>query len=223
MATLIALRHGRSTANADGILAGRTPGVELDDVGRQQADDAGARLSGVPLAAAVRSPILRCEQTLERALTAAKTTVDTHVDDRFVECDYGEWTGRTLSELAREGCWDDLQTRPTTITFPQGESMASLFARVSAGVRDWNERVGDGVWLLASHGDPIKAIVAEALGLPLDQFQRIVINPGALCVISYPAGGFPMVNGVNLTAGHVRHHLGHGRAAQVGGGTGAGV
>lgn len=222
MATLIALRHGQSTANADGILAGRTPGVALDDIGRRQADEAGARVTDVGLAAAVRSPILRCEQTLDRALAAAGSPLAPSVDERFIECDYGQWTGRPLTELAQEGCWADLQHHPTSIVFPEGESMASMFARVSHGVRDWNQRVGDGVWLLVSHGDPIKAIVAEAMGLALDQFQRIVINPGALCVISYPADGFPMVNGVNLTAGHVRCHLGSSQA-QVGGGIGAGV
>lgn len=225
MATLLLLRHGRSTANTAGTLAGRLPGVHLDEHGRTQAASVGERLAGVELAALVRSPILRCEQTLDLVARAAGLTLTPVVDDRFSECDYGEWSGRPLKELAEEGCWHAIRTTPSQVSFPGGESMAAMFARVVDGVRDWNARVGAGTWLLVSHGDPVKAIIADALGLPFDQFQRIAVDPASITVISYPdAGqdGFPVITGMNLISGLIAPHIPRSpeQAGQVGGGAG---
>jgi probable phosphomutase (TIGR03848 family) len=187
MATVILLRHGRTTANADGGLAGRSP-VELDEVGRSQAAAVAERLRGVPLAAVVTSPLPRCRQTLELALPGVPATVD----DRLVECGYGDWQGRPLSELAKDPLWPVVQLHPSAVTFPgeDGESMAAMAARAVAAVRDWDARVAaasgeHAVWLACSHGDVIKAIVADALGLHLDLFQRLVVNPGSLTAIRY--------------------------------------
>lgn len=210
MATLILLRHGRSVANTNGILAGRAPGVGLDVGGKTQAQAVGERLHGVPLAAAVHSPLQRCQETLNLALSAAGLAPQhTAADDRFTECDYGLWTGRLLSELVNEPLWQTIQQTPSQVTFPEGESMTSMLSRVCAGVAEWNERVGaHGIWLLAGHADPIKAILSDALGQPFDQFQRIHVDPASISVVHYPPQGAPMVLTTNTKAGQVTDILG---------------
>jgi probable phosphomutase (TIGR03848 family) len=185
VATVLLLRHGRTTSNADGTLAGRQP-VELDDVGRKQAVAAGHRLAGIPLAAVVTSPLLRCRQTLAEALPA----VNPATDERLTECGYGDWTGKELKKLAKDPLWKVVQAHPSAVTFPGGESMAAMAARAVGAVREWDatvtaERGPDALWLACSHGDVIKAIVADALGLHLDQFQRIVADPASVTVIRY--------------------------------------
>ncbi|MET0422918.1 MAG: histidine phosphatase family protein, partial [Actinoplanes sp.] len=100
MATLLLLRHGRTTANATGTLAGRQP-VELDDTGRGQAERAGVRLRALPLAAVVSSPLIRCRQTLELALPDATPAID----EGLIECGYGDWEGKPLKELSGDPLW----------------------------------------------------------------------------------------------------------------------
>ncbi|MBO4209332.1 MSMEG_4193 family putative phosphomutase [Micromonospora echinofusca] len=185
VATLLLLRHGRTTANADGGLAGRQP-VELDETGRAQATAAGARLAGLPLAAVVTSPLIRCRQTLELALPAAEPVAE----ERLIECGYGAWEGQPLRTLAKDPLWPVVQQHPSAVVFPDGEPMAAMAARSVAAVRDWDARVTaahgpDALWLACGHGDVIKAIVADALGLHLDLFQRIVVDPASVTVIRY--------------------------------------
>jgi probable phosphomutase (TIGR03848 family) len=183
--TVLLLRHGRTTANAAGVLAGDLP-VELDDRGREQAQAVGIRLADVPLAAVVTSPLRRCRQTLELALPGRVPTVEAGL----TECGYGAWVGRPLKELAEDPLWTTVQQHPAGVTFPGGESMAAMATRAVAAVRDWDARVAvehgpDAVWIASSHGDVIKAIVADALGLHLDLFQRINVDPGSITAIRY--------------------------------------
>ncbi|MFI6230138.1 histidine phosphatase family protein [Micromonospora echinospora] len=185
MATLLLLRHGRTTANADGGLAGRQP-VELDETGRNQARAVGERLRALPLAAVVTSPLVRCRQTLELALPGA----DPVVEDGLIECGYGEWEGQPLKKLAKDPLWPVVQQHPSAAVFPQGEAMAAMAARAVAAVRSWDARLTaehgpEAVWLACSHGDVIKAIVADALGVHLDLFQRIVADPASVTAIRY--------------------------------------
>ncbi|WP_434740150.1 MSMEG_4193 family putative phosphomutase [Micromonospora sp. SH-82] len=185
MATLLLLRHGRTTANADGGLAGRQP-VELDDTGRAQAAAVGDRLRGLRLAAVVTSPLVRCRQTLELAVPEATPVVE----DDLIECGYGTWEGQALKKLAKEPLWPVVQQHPSAVVFPDGESMAAMAARAVAAVRAWDARVTaehgpEAVWLACSHGDVIKAIVADALGLHLDLFQRLVADPASITAIRY--------------------------------------
>ncbi len=188
MATVLLLRHGRTTANADGTLAGRSP-VELDDGGVDQATMVGERLRGLPLAEVVTSPLKRCRQTVAAALPAVRA----HVDSGLVECGYGDWEGRQLKVLAKEPLWRVVQSHPAAVTFPGGESMAAMSARAVATVRAWDARVStthgrDALWLACSHADVIKAIVADALGMHLDLFQRLVVDPASVTVIRYTPG-----------------------------------
>jgi probable phosphomutase (TIGR03848 family) len=185
VATVILLRHGRTAANASGALAGNQP-VPLDDAGQLQAKAAGERLAGLPLVAVVTSPLARCQETLALALPE----VTPQVDARLVECGYGEWEGQPLKKLAKDPLWKVVQQHPSAAVFPGGEPMAAMSARAVAAVRDWDARVtaehGPGaLWLACSHGDVIKAIVADALGVHLDAFQRIVVDPASATVISY--------------------------------------
>ncbi|MFY1694080.1 MSMEG_4193 family putative phosphomutase [Solwaraspora sp. WMMA2101] len=187
MATVVLLRHGRTTANAEGGLAGRRP-VELDDTGRAQAQAVGARLAQVAWAQVVSSPLVRCRQTLALALPA----VTPALDEGLIECGYGEWEGQPLRALAKQPLWRVVQEHPSAAVFPGGEAMAAVAARAVAAVRHWNavvdaEQGPDAFWLACTHGDVIKAIVADALGLHLDLFQRIVADPASLTVIRYTA------------------------------------
>jgi probable phosphomutase (TIGR03848 family) len=188
VATVVLLRHARSTANGSGVLAGRSPGVELDESGRKQADELVARLAPVPFAEIVCSPLLRCEQTIAPLVAARGLTPVTEPD--LSEVDYGEWTNRALKDLGSEKLWSVVQQHPSAAVFPGGEGLANVQARAVAAVRAHDARVtsehGPGaVWLLCSHGDVLKSILADALGQHLDTFQRIVVNPASVSVVQY--------------------------------------
>jgi probable phosphomutase (TIGR03848 family) len=188
VSTVILLRHGKSTANGSGVLAGRTPKVGLDDTGRAQADKLVERLAGVPVAELVVSPMLRCKQTVT-PLAADRGLAKT-VEARLSEVDYGEWTGRDLKTLVKEPLWRVVQGHPSAAVFPGGEGLAAMQARAVAAIRAHDARItaehGDhAVWVACSHGDVIKAILADALGQHLDAFQRIVVDPASVSVIRY--------------------------------------
>ena len=205
MATVVLVRHGRTTANSSGVLAGRSQGVRLDEAGEQQVAGAGERLSAVRLAAVVTSPLERCRQTAE-ALTARQPQLDgAQVEDGLTEVDYGEWTGESLKGLSKQPLWKVVQGHPAGVTFPAGESMAGMSARAVAAVRRWDAAVDadhgpDAVWAAVSHGDVIKAVLADALGMHLDAFQRIVVDPASVSVVRYTPGR-PFVSMVNTHAG----------------------
>lgn len=185
MTTVLLVRHGRTDANNAGVLAGWTPQVHLDETGRGQAAELADRLARVPLAAVVSSPLQRCKETAS-AIRAGRDGVRVRTDKRFGEVRYGEWEGRKLDQLAKEPLWKTVQAHPSAARFPGGESLRELQARAVAAVRDWNARLGDdATYLVCSHADVIKSVVADALGLHLDLFQRIQIDPCSLTVIRY--------------------------------------
>ncbi|HEY0259106.1 MAG TPA: histidine phosphatase family protein [Lacisediminihabitans sp.] len=192
MATVILVRHGRTIANADGLLAGRSAGVRLDDVGRGQAARVAERLSVVPLVGVVSSPLERCRQTARMILEQQAGALARPIEKDITECDYGQWQGRTLSELATEDLWSVVQTQPSAAVFPGGESLAAMQARSVAAIRRHDARFeaehGPGaVWAAVSHGDIIKSILADALGMHLDLFQRISVGPASVSIVRYGA------------------------------------
>jgi probable phosphomutase (TIGR03848 family) len=194
MATVVLVRHARSTANASGVLTGRLKGVHLDDTGQAQAERAGTRLASVPLAAVVSSPLERCRETSRALVSAQPVPVKVTSERGLVECDYGDWQGRPLKELAREKLWKTVQQHPASVTFPGGEAMATMSARAVAAIRRHDalveaEHGPDAVWAAVSHGDLVKAILADALGLHLDQFQRLHVDPASMSVVRYAGGG----------------------------------
>lgn len=205
MATVLLVRHGRTTANAAGLLAGRAAGVDLDQIGRDQAALTGERLAAIPLAAVVASPLERCQQTAEYIIERQTGTPHTSVDLDLTECDYGLWQGRTLSELATEDLWPVVQSQPSAVIFPGGESMAAMQARSVAAIRRHDAAVEaehgpEAVWVAVSHGDIIKSILADALGMHLDLFQRINVGPASVSIVRYGAGR-PSVHATNTEAG----------------------
>ena len=188
MTTVLLVRHGRTKANTDGVLAGWTPGVTLDERGEEQANALGRRLAAVPLAAVVASPLERTQQTADLMLGGRDAEVPRHTDERVGECRYGDWTGGTLKTLAKDPMWKVVQAHPSAAVFPgaEGESMAHMQHRAVTAVREWNERLGaDAVYAVVSHGDVIKAILADALGMHLDQFQRLQVDPCSVSIVTY--------------------------------------
>ncbi|WP_214401011.1 histidine phosphatase family protein [Pseudonocardia lacus] len=205
MPTVILLRHGRSSANVAGVLAGRSPGVELDDTGRAQAEKVVGRLEGVPLARIVCSPMTRCEQTVAPLAAAREITPVT--EPGLAEVDYGSWTGGELKTLVKEPLWKVVQAHPSAAVFPDGEGLAAMQARAVAAVRRHDAEVAaehgpHAVWLACSHGDLIKALVADALATHLDNFQRIMIDTCSISVVSYTETR-PFVARVNDVGGDV--------------------
>jgi probable phosphomutase (TIGR03848 family) len=250
--TVLLVRHGL-TALTGPVLAGWTPGVDLDDRGTAQAHALAARLAPVPLDAIVSSPLERCTQTaaaivVARATRAVGAALDgtgldgtgldstagggelaVQVDERVGECRYGDWTGKRLKKLAKDPLWRVVQAHPSGARFPGpgGESLPDMQRRAVGAVRDWNARLGRGAcYVICSHGDVIKAIVADSLGVHLDLFQRIQIDPCSLTVIRYTELR-PFLLRLNDTGGDmtglVRAAHQQGRAsgdAAVGGGAG---
>ena len=236
MATVILVRHGRTTANAAGTLAGRLPGVRLDETGQAQAARTGDRLATVPLAAIVSSPLERCRQTAKAIASAHPDPPRISTERGITECDYGEWQGRALKELAKERLWATVQTQPSAATFPGGESMGQMLGRAVAAVRGRDalveaERGADAVWVAVSHGDLIKAILADALGMHLDLFQRLHVDPASVSILRYTPSR-PFVLATNSHAGDLswlapppatgkrRKAARHATDAAVGGGAG---
>jgi probable phosphomutase (TIGR03848 family) len=203
--TVILLRHGRSTSNTAGVLAGRSEGVDLDDRGREQAEGLIDRIGDLPIRAVVSSPLLRCRRTVEPLAEAL--CLEPLIDERLAEVDYGEWTGRKIGELAKEPLWRVVQAHPSAAVFPGGEGLAQVQARAVAAVREHDRRLaeqhdGDALWVACTHGDVIKAVVADAYGMHLDGFQRVTADPGSVSVIRYTQLR-PFVFHVNHTGGRL--------------------
>jgi probable phosphoglycerate mutase len=194
--------------------------VHLNERGRTQAAELAARLAPIPLDLIVASPLDRCQETAQ-AVVAGRDGLQVQTDDRFGEVKYGDWTGRRLEELAKEDLWKVVQAHPSAVRFPGGEAMADAQHRAVTAVREWNDGLKpDATFLVCSHGDIIKSIVADALGLHLDQFQRIQADPAALTVIRYTEMR-PFVVRLNDNGGKVDDLLaksGQDSDAPVGGG-----
>jgi probable phosphomutase (TIGR03848 family) len=229
--TLLLVRHGRTTANTSGVLAGWTPGVGLDDTGREQVAALAGRLADLALAAVVTSPLQRCQETAA-ALVDGRADRRLEVDDALGEVRYGDWTGQSLKTLAKDPLWKVVQGHPSAAVFPgdAGEGLATMQARAVAAIRRWNATLGDdAVYVAVSHGDVIKAILADALGTHLDQFQRIVVDPASVSVVTYTPSR-PFVVRVNDTGGSLsalrpkkrRRRSRSSDDAAVGGGAGEG-
>lgn len=230
MGTVILVRHGRTTANASGILAGRASGVRLDQLGREQATRTGERLAVVPVVGVVTSPLERCRQTtkviVDKILEKQGTAPPSLIEKGLTECDYGQWQGRSLKELSTEPLWPVVQSNPSAAVFPGGESLAAMQARSVAAIRRrdaaFEAEFGAGaVWVAVSHGDIIKSVLADALGMHLDLFQRINVGPASVSIVRYGASR-PDVIATNTDSGDLgwlRAPAPEGDAA-VGGGAG---
>ncbi len=190
MTTVLLIRHGRTSANTAGILAGRSSGVGLDDTGVKQVAAAAQRVVGVPLRAVVSSPLQRCRQTSHALLSPRTDGTPLVIEQGLIECGYGDWTGKTLKELSKEKLWGTVQQQPSAVRFPGGESMTEMSSRANTAIRAWDAKMAaehgpDAVWAAVSHGDVIKAILADALGMHLDSFQRLLVDPASISIVRY--------------------------------------
>jgi probable phosphomutase (TIGR03848 family) len=188
MARIVLLRHAHSVANEKNLLAGRTAGISLSKTGKEQAKDLIDRLGSIQFDEVAISPLQRCRETIDPWLEKNGAKSRIVVDDSISEVDYGNWSGKTLASLRRKAQWKVVQDFPSQMTFPEGESLLEMQGRALSGFYRLNAVKGKGPRLLVSHGDVIKSIVAHCLGMHLDQFQRLVIEPASLTIIDTDSG-----------------------------------
>ena len=193
---LLLVRHGQ-TPTTGTVLPGRAPGLHLSERGRTEAERVAERLLGLPVDAVYSSPLERARETAEP--TAAGTGLEVNEVTGLTECDFGEWTGAALADLARLPQWQTVQQTPSAFRFPGGESFPEMQERMVGTLKVLCAAHAGGVVVCFSHADPIKAAVAHALGTHLDLFQRIAVSPGSVSVISYVQGQAAAVLTVNST------------------------
>lgn len=188
------VRHGKTPTTGD-LLPGRAPGLNLAEEGRAQAEAVAERLAALgKIAAVYASPLERTRQTA--AAIGKRLGLKVTPDKGLLECDFGEWTGAKLKDLMKLPEWSTVQRWPSGFRFPNGESFSEMQARITGTVNRLRARHAGETIALVSHADPIKAAVAEAIGTPLDLFQRIVVSPCSVTAIAYSAAG-PTVLAVN--------------------------
>jgi len=220
--TLVVLvRHG-VTETTGRELPGRAPGLHLSDAGRRQAEAAAARVVNLVTggngsgdkgssngssstskakakartAVVYASPLERTQETA--APVAAALGVEVVAEDGLLELDMGEWTGLALATARKRKEWATIQRYPSSFRFPDGESFLDMQTRMVGTIDRLRAAHPGAVVVAVSHADPIRALVAHAMGTHLDLFQRIVISPCSLTGIAYGTEG-PVVLMVNAT------------------------
>lgn len=195
MTTVILIRHAHSVANEKGILAGRLPGVLLSKSGKKQAINLRKRLGDLKFKYISISPLERCLATIQPWINATGIShKNIHIDEGFIEVDYGSWTGKKLSALSLKREWRVVQKTPSKMVFPEGEALAGVQSRAKKSLLNSIKKAGNGSVLIVSHGDVIKSLIASALELDLDKFQKIVIDPASISVLDYSKGDFRLLH-----------------------------
>ena len=177
---LVLVRHA-VTAQTGPLLSGRLPGIDLSEVGIEQARVVGERLAALPVRAVYASPIERTRQTAEHI--AAHHAVPVQELPGVIEADYGEWTGGEIKELAKTELWKTVQIAPSRARFPGGESISEMQSRMVAALEQVVTRHAGEVVVVVSHADPIKAAIAHFTGVHLDLFQRFVVSPASVSAL----------------------------------------
>lgn len=209
---VILVRHG-VTPTTGQVLPGRAPGLHLSDAGQEQAREVAQRLQGLPLTALYTSPMERAQETA--VPTVELFGLAPQLTDGLVECDFGEWTGGKLAELAKLPEWQTVQKAPSEFRFPGGESFVEMQERMVTVLGEIASRHRGGMVVCFSHADPIKAAVTHLAGRPLDDFQRVAIDPASVSVVSYNADGTTTMLETNSRSGPLLHLLEHlGEAGQ---------
>ena len=195
MTTLLLVRHGHTDA-AGKRLTGRAPGVHLNELGRRQAQRLVERLDGVRIDTIVSSPLERCRETAAPLAKARGHAVD--VGRAFIEVGYGEWTGRSISQLRRTKLWRRVMFAPSNVRFPGGESLLEVQVRAVDASFDIAARHARGTVLVVSHADVIRLLVAHLAGMHADHLQRLSIDTASITAVSI-SDGFPRLLTVNET------------------------
>jgi len=193
--TVYLVRHGRTPANEKGILAGRTKGVFLDDLGVLQAETLAKTLENIDFKKIIVSPMERCQQTAKILNQFSKNPIKPNIDSGISECDYGDWSNKKLSTLRRKPLWKNVQERPSGVQFPNGEKMSDMLDRMKSTIFENAAKLKDqDNMLVVSHGDPIRSFIADSLGIHLDNFQRITIDPCSLSIVRINQGNIQVVS-----------------------------
>jgi probable phosphoglycerate mutase len=186
---LVLIRHAHSEANAAGILSGRLPNVHLSERGVKQSEDLALRLGNFPVANLRISPMERCFETISPWINSIvlpnNPRFEPTIDQELTEVDYGSWSGKKLAVLSKNKLWKTVQESPSRMYFPNGEGIAQMQSRAMKSVHEAVSTKAKGSVVLVSHGDVIKSIVASALGMHLDEFQRIIIDPASISILDY--------------------------------------
>ena len=199
--TLVLLvRHGQ-TPTTGKVLPGRAPGLHLADKGKAQAEAVAARIAALQtdqrkVAAVYASPLERTRETA--APIAAALGLKVQRRQGLLECDFGQWTGASLKSLWKKPEWRTVQRNPSGFRFPGGESFTEMQTRIVTAIDALRAAHPGGTVVAVSHADPIKAVVAHAMGAHLDLFQRIVVSPCSVSAVLYGVDG-PVVLAVNST------------------------
>ena len=190
---LLLVRHG-ATPSTGKILPGRAPGLELSELGRAQAEAAAARIAELERrpVAVYASPLERTRQTAAPIARALGLRVRSEAG--LLECDFGDWTGRRLDQLRRRREWSQIQRAPSLFRFPGGESFAEMATRTWDAVVALGRRHPGETIVAVSHADPIKAVLSQAAGASLDQFQRLVVSPCSVSSIMLTEMGALVLN-----------------------------
>ena len=188
--TLVLVRHA-VTPQTGPMLSGRMPGIDLSELGHEQAANAGRRLAELPIAAVYASPIDRTRQTAEHI--AGHHQLEVRTLDGVIEADYGEWTGGQLADLAKTDLWKTVQRTPSRARFPDGESIAEMQTRTVAALEAVVADHPGEMIVVVSHADPIKSVIADFTGVHLDLFQRIAVSPASVTVFVLGPHGVTLV------------------------------
>ena len=180
MTTFIVLRHAQSTANERGLLAGQLPGIHLSATGVDESEAIKETLAKVTIDRVISSPLERCLQTIEPLVAAKKMKIAT--DDRLIEMNYGKWSGKKLSFLSVRPLWRKIQSSPSDVTFPDGESFANMASRVGSLLEELHRKYPKESLLLVTHGDICKFIATYFLKLPLNDLQKFLVKPASLSI-----------------------------------------
>jgi probable phosphoglycerate mutase len=187
MTILLLIRHASNDYLKENRLAGLLPGIHLNEQGRREADALARRLESVALDAIYSSPLERARETAHAVAQNRKLDVQIRAD--LTEVNVGDWENKTIPELQTTDAWKQMQARPLDFCFPNGESNATMRARIVAAIDALVAAHPDQIIALVSHADPIKIALAHYLGMDLDQFNRIVIDPASVSVLRFGKRG----------------------------------
>ena len=193
MPIILLIRHGENDYVKKGRLAGRLPGVHLNEKGRKQAHMLAQALQNAPIKAVYSSPLDRTVETAQPIAEAKGLPVVTR--DGLLEVDFGDWQDKTLKTLRRRKLWRIVQTRPSLMRFPQGETFAQAQQRIVQELELLRkEHKPKDLIVCVSHSDLIKLAAAYYLGLSLDLFQRLMVAPASITTLHLQADHAVLVN-----------------------------
>lgn len=183
MATFLLIRHGDNDSLGK-YLAGRKSGVHLNESGIQQAQNLAKHLAYYPIKAVISSPLERAQETAAPIAKSFRLSIE--ILSAINEVDFGEWEGKDIEVLRKEPLWEDVQNRPGQVRFPGGETLQEAQGRIVEALVALNKRYTKNDWIVCvSHCDVVRLAVSYFLDISLDNFQRLVISPASISILSF--------------------------------------